>query len=89
VEEFEAALPDSRVLPFSARGSVPYSAVEYKAGDCLLFGSESQGLPADILRRYRQSPLTIPMPAGNVRSLNLATAAGIVLYEALRQLHAW
>jgi tRNA (cytidine/uridine-2'-O-)-methyltransferase len=89
VEEFEAALPDSRVLPFSARGSVPYSAVEYKAGDCLLLGSESQGLPADILQRYRQSPLTIPMPAGNVRSLNLATAAGIVLYEALRQLHAW
>src|SRR5437588_10856143 len=39
-EEFEAALPDSRVLPFSARGSVPYSAVEYKPGDCLLFGSE-------------------------------------------------
>jgi tRNA (cytidine/uridine-2'-O-)-methyltransferase len=89
LEEFEAALPDSRVLPFSAHGSLPYTAIEYKPGDCLLFGSESQGLPADVLRRYRQGPLYIPMPAGKVRSLNLATAAGIVLYEALRQLQAW
>ena len=40
-------------------------------------------------RRYAERSFVIPMPAGKVRSLNLATAVGIVLYEALRQLHKW
>jgi tRNA (cytidine/uridine-2'-O-)-methyltransferase len=89
LEEFDAAMGDCRILPFSARGSVPYTAVEYQSGDCLLFGNESQGLSERILRRYPQKPLCIPMQTGKVRSLNLATAAGIVLYEALRQLQTW
>ncbi|HEY1861621.1 MAG TPA: tRNA (cytidine(34)-2'-O)-methyltransferase [Gemmataceae bacterium] len=88
LEEFDAAMGDCRILPFSARGSVPYTAVEYQSGDCLLFGNESQGLSERILRRYPQKPLCIPMQTGKVRSLNLATAAGIALYEALRQLQA-
>jgi tRNA (cytidine/uridine-2'-O-)-methyltransferase len=88
LEEFDAAMGDCRIVPFSARGSVPYTAVEYQSGDCLLFGNESQGLSERILRRYPQKPLCIPMQTGKVRSLNLATAAGIALYEALRQLQA-
>ncbi len=73
----------------SARAEVPYTAAEYRAGDCLLFGSESRGLPDEVLRRHAGRALCIPMPGGKVRSLNLATAVGIALYEALRQLHAW
>jgi tRNA (cytidine/uridine-2'-O-)-methyltransferase len=68
---------------------MPYTRVRCQAGDCFLFGSESKGLPPAVHDRYAGQILTIPMPAGRVRSLNLATAAGIVLYEALRQLHDW
>jgi tRNA (cytidine/uridine-2'-O-)-methyltransferase len=89
VDEFESALKGSRILTFSAHAKTPYSAVVYQRGDCLLFGNESKGLPPRLLNRYTQPVLCIPMPTGKVRSLNLATAAGIVLYEALRQLHAW
>ena len=69
--------------------AVPYTWAAFRDGDCLLFGSESKGLPADIRARYAAHTVGIPMPTGNVRSLNLATAAGIVLYEALRQIHGW
>ena len=58
----------------------------YQAGDCLIFGPESTGLPADLLHSRRDLALRIPMRSTKVRSLNLATAAGIAVYEALRQL---
>lgn len=89
LEEFEAALQGTRIFCFSARSGIPYTRVVYQATDCLLFGGESHGLPAELLQRYPERGLCIPMPAGRVRSLNLATAVGIVLYEALRQLHNW
>jgi tRNA (cytidine/uridine-2'-O-)-methyltransferase len=88
LEEFEAAVPDSRVFCLSAHAATPYTAVAFQPGDCLLFGCESSGLPAGVLRRHAERCLCIPMPSGKVRSINLATAAGIVLYEALRQLSA-
>lgn len=78
-----------RLFCFSANTARPYTSVTYQAGDCLLFGGESQGLPDSVLARYAQQTLCIPMPAGQVRSLNLATAVAIVLYEGLRQLHSW
>jgi tRNA (cytidine/uridine-2'-O-)-methyltransferase len=87
--EFEAALGSARVFCYSARASVPYTTVAYQRGDGLLFGGEGHGLPPGVLERYGDRALCIPMPAGKVRSLNLATAVGIVLYEALRQLHGW
>jgi tRNA (cytidine/uridine-2'-O-)-methyltransferase len=83
--DFEATLADARVFCFSARAAHPYTAVRYQDGDCLLFGGETHGLPPVVLARHAERALTIPMPAGKVRSLNLATAVGIVLYEALRQ----
>lgn len=70
-------------------GEVNYTQVQFAEGDCLLFGSESKGLPAGIRARCEGRVLGIPMPAGTVRSLNLATAVGIVLYEALRQIRKW
>ena len=87
--DFEAALAGSRLFCFSARVATPYTSVAYQAGDYLLFGGESHGLPAGLLQRHAEGALCIPMPAGRVRSLNLATAVGIALYEALRQLHGW
>jgi tRNA (cytidine/uridine-2'-O-)-methyltransferase len=87
--DFEAALDGGRLYCFSARATRSYTDLRYQAGDCLLFGGESQGLPAGLLERHADRALTIPMPGGKVRSLNLATAVGIVLYEALRQVNRW
>jgi tRNA (cytidine/uridine-2'-O-)-methyltransferase len=91
-DTFDAFLTSTsveRVVPLSSKAERPYTRVRYRDDDCLLFGSESKGLPPSILDRYAAEAVTIPMPAGRVRSLNLATAVGIVLYEALRQLHDW
>jgi len=63
-----------------------YTEARFKPGDKLIFGKETKGLPEDILALYSDRCLTIPMSNPQIRSLNLAMAAGIVLYEALRQL---
>lgn len=89
LEAFEAALAGSRLFCLSARAKRNYTQVKYQDGDCLIFGSESRGLPPEFLQRHSDRTFVIPMPTGKVRSLNLATAAGIVLYEALRQVHNW
>jgi tRNA (cytidine/uridine-2'-O-)-methyltransferase len=62
----------------------PYFDVEFKAGDFIFFGSETSGLPADLLERYKDRNITIPMTKDG-RSLNLAVSSGIVLYEAIKQ----
>jgi len=89
LEDFESAVAPARIFCFSARAERLYTSVYYQDGDCLLFGGESCGLPEGVVRRYGERALCIPMPGGGVRSLNLATAAGIALYEALRQVLSW
>ena len=86
---FTSAMAERRIFCFSAKGQLPYTSIRYQAGDVLLFGGETFGLPAEFLEKNAGQVLTIPMPTGKVRSLNLATAVGIVLYETLRQLHGW
>lgn len=66
-----------------------YTQVTFQAGDCLLFGSETRGLPVELKERFAQQLISIPMLTPHVRSLNLANSVSIVLYEALRQLHNW
>jgi tRNA (cytidine/uridine-2'-O-)-methyltransferase len=73
---------------FSTKGHIPYTAVEYQPGDALVFGSESKGLPADLLAANEDHVLTLPMQVEHVRSLNLANTVAIALYEALRQINA-
>lgn len=86
VDALFAALPDCRFLFFTTKAARAYTDFQFAPNDCLVFGRETSGLPADLLRAHRDRCLTIPMPNPRVRSLNLATAAGIVLYEALRQI---
>lgn len=87
---FEGAFPNlDRIFCLSARASRPYTRIDLQPGDCLLFGSETRGLPPEVLARYQDRTFVIPMPQQKVRSLNLATAVGIVLYDGLRQLHSW
>ena len=72
---------------FSTNGSKNYTEAEYRPGDCLIFGSESKGLPLKLLEAHAGDVYNIPMRLDNVRSLNLANSASIVLYEALRQIN--
>lgn len=81
--------PSSRICCFSAHAQTHYTQAAFRDSDCLLFGNESSGLPPSIRERFASTTFVIPMPTGAVRSLNLATTAGIVLYEALRQIHCW
>ena len=85
VEALYRALPGCRFLYFTTKAELAYTAVQYAPGDCLVFGSETRGLPEELLRTNWDRCLTIPMTNRRVRSLNLATSVGIALYEALRQ----
>jgi tRNA (cytidine/uridine-2'-O-)-methyltransferase len=84
-EAFMDAMRDARLFFFSTGGATLYTEVRYRAGDVLVFGSESRGLPEGMLETRRDRVLRLPVQPERVRSLNLATAAGIALYEALRQ----
>lgn len=88
-EAFQLANPSLRIIPFSARATRYYTKINYQPGDCLLFGPESRGLPTFIQSQFPDTLVCLPMKTTHVRSLNLATAAGIALYEALRQVEKW
>jgi tRNA (cytidine/uridine-2'-O-)-methyltransferase len=63
----------------------PYHEVSFRPGDFLIFGRETRGLPEALLAAHPKQLLTIPTQG--TRSLNLATAVAIVLFEAMRQQH--
>ena len=62
-----------------------YTDAAFEKGDILLFGSESSGLPAELLAEYGEQALRVPMRS-EVRSLNLSASAAVVMYEAVRQI---
>lgn len=76
--------PVGHVHPFSALATQSYLTASYGPGDALVFGKESVGLPQELLARFSDRVLGIPT-LGPVRSLNLANAVGIALYEGLRR----
>ncbi|MCP4305794.1 MAG: tRNA (cytidine(34)-2'-O)-methyltransferase [bacterium] len=84
--EFLEAIGERRIFAFSQHATSVYTDVFYESGDVLLFGKESIGLPGTVL----QSPTVterVRIPIGpQGRSLNLANAAAIGVYEAWRQL---
>ncbi len=85
-QHFISCMQHRRIFALSTKGRQRYADVSYLADDVLLLGPESRGLPAHILQDFNaQQVIRIPMVANN-RSLNLANAAAIVLYEAWRQL---
>lgn len=85
LERLYSALPDSRFIYLTTKTKKVYTDFQFQENDCLIFGRETRGLPEDLLKANWERCLTIPMPNPRVRSLNLATSVGIVLYEALRQ----
>ncbi len=84
-DELRAAAPGSRFFYLTTKAKAPYWNATFQDGDYLVFGRESRGLPESLLRQNPEACLTIPMTP-QARSLNLATATGIVLFEAVRQI---
>jgi tRNA (cytidine/uridine-2'-O-)-methyltransferase len=79
------ALAGTRLFSIETGGHCAYSDAAFRPGDALLFGSETRGLPAEVLGQLpRERQLAIPMRAGS-RSLNLSNAVALVVYEAWRQ----
>ncbi|MDX1964490.1 MAG: tRNA (cytidine(34)-2'-O)-methyltransferase [Pirellulales bacterium] len=77
-------LPAARYWLLTKYGTRHYTEVSYQPGDVLVFGSESSGLPPELVRERADSALRIPMRP-EMRSLNLSNTAAILMYEALRQ----
>ncbi len=89
LEELQAAAaPSSRFWLFSTKAGECLWDAPLRDGDYFVFGPETRGLPASLLRRNAASALRIPMPGEHARSLNLSTSAAIVLYEGMRRLHS-
>jgi tRNA (cytidine/uridine-2'-O-)-methyltransferase len=73
----------ARYFYLTTKSQRPYYTIEFQSGDFLVFGRETKGLPEPLLQANPDRLLTIPMHG--TRSLNLATAVAIVLFEAVRQ----
>jgi len=82
---FLEAMQGRRILACTTKGSRPHDQLEYQVGDVLLFGSETHGLPDEVMQTIDPSRrLRIPMKPDS-RSLNLSNAVAIISYEAWRQ----
>jgi len=84
-DAFLAACVPSRLFFASTRGQRDLYDCQFVPGDYLVFGNEGGGLPPDFYGRYTEQLFRIPMPGEHARSINLANAAAVVLYEAYRQ----
>jgi tRNA (cytidine/uridine-2'-O-)-methyltransferase len=78
-------ISQSRIWLFTKTASRLYTTANFEKGDILLFGSESSGLPPELLAQYAGQTLRLPMRP-EVRSLNLSATAAVAIYEAVRQL---
>jgi tRNA (cytidine/uridine-2'-O-)-methyltransferase len=76
---------DTRFFFFTTKSTRPYHEIRFREWDFLIFGRETKGLPEPLLKSNRHRAYTIPM-ANGARSLNLAVAAGVVMFEGLRQM---
>jgi tRNA (cytidine/uridine-2'-O-)-methyltransferase len=84
--EFEASVPPAvRIWFIESAGPKRYTEVSFVAGDYLVFGRETAGLPKSLLDRHADRWLRIPMLNPESRSLNLSNCVALVLFEALRQ----
>lgn len=83
-DQLQGAQPaDARYFFLTTKSERPYFEIKFRSGDFLVFGRETKGLPESLLAANEGCTLTIPMKG--TRSLNLATAVAIVLFEAVRQ----
>ena len=85
-DAFLQAVKPKKIYAITTKGTKSYTEVAYQQGDVLLFGSETDGLPAEVMDQVSpENRLRIPMVPNN-RSLNLSNSVSIIVYEAWRQL---
>ena len=82
---YKKLLKKSNFHLLTTKSPYSYTSKKFREGDSIVFGSETKGIDEQFLRANWEKTCTIPMMNDNIRSLNLATSVGIVLYEALRQ----
>lgn len=85
LEGYLESLDTQRIVLTSAKTGQSYDTITYMADDHLVFGAETTGLPRELFKRFPGRIARIPVYLDQVRSLNLSTAVGVVVYEALRQ----
>ncbi|MDD4155684.1 MAG: tRNA (uridine(34)/cytosine(34)/5-carboxymethylaminomethyluridine(34)-2'-O)-methyltransferase TrmL [Candidatus Cloacimonetes bacterium] len=83
-DTFLKSLNNNRIFFCTTKSTNSYHINQYKIGDVFVFGPESRGLPEDMLNKYKNDLITIPMHK-EIRSINLCNSVSIILYEALRQ----
>ncbi len=83
-DDFLQKNPGAKIYMVTTKGKKTYAEVSYEPDCYLMFGKESAGIPEEILVRYEESAIRIPM-LPSIRSLNLSNSVAVVLYEALRQ----
>lgn len=81
----QATFPAGRFWYTSKKAGKSHVQADFQRGDFLVFGKESLGLPEELLQQNAEHAIRIPIFSPIVRSLNLANAAAIIVYEALRQ----
>ncbi len=84
LDELFNEFPNSVFYYLTTKSTNVYTDYKFKEGDFFVFGPETRGLPEDLLKKYWDNAITIPMAEGQ-RSLNLSNSVAIVLYEAIRQ----
>ena len=90
IDEFFEWAEKRNVYFLSCHGDNLYTEVKYKAGDALVFGSESSGLPKEVLEwaKKRNAIVTLPM-IKEARCINVSSSVAAAVYEALRQIYNW
>lgn len=88
IDQYIHQLNPKKIHLLTTKSNVSYTERAFEPDDIIIFGSETQGINEDYLRRFEDRCCTIPMPSPNIRSLNLSNSVAIVLYEALRQNNA-
>jgi len=86
IDDFFTQHKGKRFAFLSSHGTTPYSAIDYTEDMFLVFGKESTGLPETLRAQHTSAVFTIPLYSEHIRSLNLANAVSIVVYEGIRQL---
>jgi tRNA (cytidine/uridine-2'-O-)-methyltransferase len=87
VSAFFATHSDKKMAFLSSHGTKNYTTIDYTNNMFLIFGKESKGLPEDIIKKHQNNLFQIPVLSPHVRSLNLANAVSIIVYEGLRNLY--
>ena len=86
IDEFYSTNSNKNFIYLSSHASKSHYEIPFKENMFLVFGKESKGLPKDIIEKNHNNSFCIPMYSKKIRSLNLANAVSVVLYEGLRNL---